>query len=116
MDERDMEAEGKDRKRKGWEIGRKKCNFWNCDFYTGCPKKCVLTVHYGVEEIIVNVRKMLKKFCANFPVFDATITLEGNLYLHCITVNNNNFPYFFHVLLNIVDKVVSSTPILGPPV
>jgi hypothetical protein len=59
-------------------------------------------VHYGVEEITVNVRKMLKKFFADFPVFDATITLEGNdvrgyLYLHCITVNNNNFPYFFHV-------------------
>jgi hypothetical protein len=30
--------------------------------YTGCPKKGVLTVHYGVEEITVNVRKMLKQF------------------------------------------------------
>jgi hypothetical protein len=29
--------------------------------YTGCPKNGVLTVHYGVEEITVNVRKMLKK-------------------------------------------------------
>jgi hypothetical protein len=28
--------------------------------YTGCPKNGVLTVHYGVEEITVNVRKMLK--------------------------------------------------------
>jgi hypothetical protein len=27
-----------------------------------CPKNGVLTVHYGVEEIAVNVRKMLKKF------------------------------------------------------
>jgi hypothetical protein len=27
-----------------------------------CPKNGVLTVHYGVEEITVNVRKMLKKF------------------------------------------------------
>jgi hypothetical protein len=27
--------------------------------YTGCPKNCVLTVHYGEEEITV---KMLKKF------------------------------------------------------
>jgi hypothetical protein len=26
------------------------------------PKNGVLTVHYGVEEIIVNVREMLKKF------------------------------------------------------
>jgi hypothetical protein len=30
--------------------------------YTGCPKNDVLTVHYGVEEIAVNVKKMLKKF------------------------------------------------------
>jgi hypothetical protein len=30
--------------------------------YTGCPKNGVLTVHYGVEEITVNARKMLKKF------------------------------------------------------
>jgi hypothetical protein len=29
---------------------------------TGCPKNGVLTVHYGVEETTVNVRKMLKKF------------------------------------------------------
>jgi hypothetical protein len=31
--------------------------------YTGCPKNGALTVHYGVEEITVNVRKMLKTFC-----------------------------------------------------
>jgi hypothetical protein len=30
--------------------------------YTGCPKNGVLTVHYGVEEITVNARKMLEKF------------------------------------------------------
>jgi hypothetical protein len=30
--------------------------------HTGCPKNGVLTVHYGVEEITVNARKMLKKF------------------------------------------------------
>jgi hypothetical protein len=29
---------------------------------TGCPKNGVLTVHYGVAEITVNVRKMFKKF------------------------------------------------------
>jgi hypothetical protein len=28
--------------------------------YTGCPKNGILTVHYGVEEITINVRKMLK--------------------------------------------------------
>jgi hypothetical protein len=31
-------------------------------FIYGCPKTGVLTVHYGVEKITVNVRKMLKKF------------------------------------------------------
>jgi hypothetical protein len=30
--------------------------------HTGCPKNGVLTVHYGIEEITVNFRKMLKKF------------------------------------------------------
>jgi hypothetical protein len=30
--------------------------------YTECPKNGVLTVHYGIEETTVNVRKMLKKF------------------------------------------------------
>jgi hypothetical protein len=29
---------------------------------TGCPKNGVLTVHYGVEEITVNARKMFKQF------------------------------------------------------
>jgi hypothetical protein len=29
--------------------------------YTGCPKNGVLTVHYGVEEPTVNVRKMFRK-------------------------------------------------------
>jgi hypothetical protein len=32
------------------------------EVYTECPKNGVLTVHYGVEEITVNIRKMLKKF------------------------------------------------------
>jgi hypothetical protein len=34
----------------------------NNSIHTGCPKNGVLTVHYGVEEITVNARKMLKKF------------------------------------------------------
>jgi hypothetical protein len=29
---------------------------------TACPKNGALPVHYGVEEITVNVRKMFKKF------------------------------------------------------
>jgi Mg2+ and Co2+ transporter CorA len=43
--------------------------------YIGCPKNGVLTVHYGVEEITVNVRKMLKKILldlfADLVVFES---------------------------------------------
>jgi hypothetical protein len=35
---------------------------FNNNAYTACPKNGVLTVHYGVEEITVNAKKMLKKF------------------------------------------------------
>jgi hypothetical protein len=37
-------------------------NYYYIKFHTGCPKNGVLTVHYGVEETTVNVRKMFKKF------------------------------------------------------
>jgi hypothetical protein len=30
--------------------------------YTGCSENGALPMHYGVEEITINVRKMLKKF------------------------------------------------------
>jgi hypothetical protein len=46
----------------------KKTFFRNCQSgvinnrYTGCPENSALPVHYGVEEITVNVRKMLKTF------------------------------------------------------
>jgi hypothetical protein len=33
----------------------------NTYVHTGCPKNGVLTVYYGLEEISVKVRKMLKK-------------------------------------------------------
>jgi hypothetical protein len=43
--------------------------------YTGCPKNGVLTVHYGVEETTVNVRKMFKKILldlfADLAVFES---------------------------------------------
>jgi hypothetical protein len=31
------------------------------DDYTGCPENGALPMHYGVEEITINVRKMFKK-------------------------------------------------------
>jgi hypothetical protein len=39
-----------------------------------CPKNSVLTVHYGVEEITVNARKMFKKLYwtfADLAVFES---------------------------------------------
>jgi hypothetical protein len=36
--------------------------FTESGWYIQVSQKGVLTVHYGVEEITVNVRKMLKKF------------------------------------------------------
>jgi hypothetical protein len=40
----------------------KKNNVTTLYMHTGWSKNGVLTVHYGVEEITVNVRKMFKKF------------------------------------------------------
>jgi hypothetical protein len=43
--------------------------------YTECPKNGVLTVHYGVEEIIVNVQKNVKQILlylfADLAVFES---------------------------------------------
>jgi hypothetical protein len=38
---------------------------------TGCPKNGVLTMHYGVEEITVNVRKNLLDLFADLAVFES---------------------------------------------
>jgi hypothetical protein len=40
----------------------RKNNVTTLYMHRGCSKNGVLTVHYGVEEITVNVRKMFKKF------------------------------------------------------
>jgi hypothetical protein len=73
-----------------------------------------LILHNGEFKSFGNRKKYFKS---------TTVTLQGNdvrVCLHCITVNNNNnnmqliflseffFPYFFHVYLNMLDKVVSS--------
>jgi hypothetical protein len=44
------------------ETAFSKKNMKTASSYTECPKNGVLTVHYGVEETTVNVRKMFKKF------------------------------------------------------
>jgi hypothetical protein len=50
---------------------------------TGCPKNGILTVHYGVEEITVNVTKMFKKYLldlfADLAVFESG-TLQVNYF------------------------------------
>jgi hypothetical protein len=45
---------------------------------TGCPKNGVLTVHNGIEEIIVNVRKMLKKFHLTYLPISRSLKVELN--------------------------------------
>jgi hypothetical protein len=43
-----------------------------------CPKNGVLTVHYGVEEMTVNVRKMLKKFYWTYLLIWRTLKVALN--------------------------------------
>jgi hypothetical protein len=45
--------------------------------HTGCPKNGVLMVHYGVEEITVNARKMLKKFYWTYLFADLAVFESG---------------------------------------
>jgi hypothetical protein len=56
--------------------------------YTGCPKNGVLTVHYGVEEITVNARKMLKKFyCTYFLIWRSlNVALNRSIILKYVYV------------------------------
>jgi hypothetical protein len=59
-----------------------------CTAYTGCPKNGVLTVHYGVEEITVNVREMLKTFYY-LPIWRSLkVALLGELFRNiCIILS-----------------------------
>jgi hypothetical protein len=54
----------------------------------GCPKNGVLTVHYGVEEINVNVREMLKTFYY-LPIWRSLkVALIGELFRNiCIILS-----------------------------
>jgi hypothetical protein len=45
---------------------------------TGCPKNGVLTVHYGVEETTVNVRKMFKKFYWTYSLIGQSLKVALN--------------------------------------
>jgi hypothetical protein len=46
--------------------------------YTGCPKNSGLTVHYGVEETTVNVRKMFKKFYWTYLLIGRSLKVALN--------------------------------------
>jgi hypothetical protein len=48
--------------------------------HTGCPKNGVLMVHYGVEEITVNARKMLKKFYWTYLFADLAVFEQVNYF------------------------------------
>jgi hypothetical protein len=54
--------------------------------YTGCPKNGVLTVHYGVEEITVNVRKIFKKFYWTYLLIwrSLKVALNRSIILKCM--------------------------------
>jgi hypothetical protein len=78
--------------------------------------------HSHYQHLILHNREFRSFGNRKSYVKSTTVTLQGNdvrvhLCLHCITVNNKIiiiflsekfFPYFFHVHLNILDKVVSS--------
>jgi hypothetical protein len=46
--------------------------------YTGCPKNSGPTVHYGVEETTVNVRKMFKKFYWTYLLIGRSLNVALN--------------------------------------
>jgi hypothetical protein len=64
--------------------------------YTGCPENGALPMHYGVEEITLNVRKMLKKFYWTYLLiwrslkmaFNRSIILK-NMYEIVMTATSN---------------------------
>jgi hypothetical protein len=46
--------------------------------HTECSKNGVLTVHYGVAEITVNVRKMFKKFYWTYLLIGRSLKVALN--------------------------------------
>jgi hypothetical protein len=52
--------------------------FYLLIIYTGCPKNSGLTVHYGVEETTVNVRKMFKKFYWTYLLIGRSLKVALN--------------------------------------
>jgi hypothetical protein len=68
---------------------------------TGCPKNGVLTVHYGVEEITVNVRKMLKKFYWTYLLIWRSLKVALNMsiilkYMYEIVMAATSHRTYYH--------------------
>jgi hypothetical protein len=73
-----------------------------------CPKNGVLTVHYGVEEITVNVRKMLKKFYWTYLHLLALNTSIILKYMYEIVMTATSSRTYYHKVQD------QSLPILNP--
>jgi hypothetical protein len=78
-------------------------------FYTGCPKNGVLTVHYGVEQITVNARKMLKKFYWTYFLIWRSLNVALNrsiilkyMYEIVMTATSNRTYYLYYLCLHCI--------------
>jgi ABC-type transport system involved in multi-copper enzyme maturation permease subunit len=67
---------------------------------TGCPKNGVLTVLYGVEEITVKVRKMLKKFYWTYLLHwrYLKVHLTGQLFRNICIKLSWQLPLIVHII------------------
>jgi hypothetical protein len=78
-----------------------------------CPKNGVLTVHYGVEEIAVNVRKMLKKFYSTYFLIWPSLKVALNTsiilkYMYEIVMTATSSRTYYHKVQD------QSLPIYNP--
>jgi hypothetical protein len=81
--------------------------------YTGCPKNGVLTMHYGVEEITVNVKKMFKKFYWTYLLIWRSLKVALNTsiilkYMYEIVVTATSNGTYYHKVQD------QSLPIFNP--
>jgi hypothetical protein len=54
---------------------------------TGCPENGALPMHYGVEEITINVRKMLKKFYWTYLLIWRSLKVAHDNYFEINVLN-----------------------------
>jgi hypothetical protein len=61
--------------------------FLQLESTTECPKNGVLTVHYGVEETTVNVRKMFKKLYWTYLLIWRSLKMAQENYFEIYVLN-----------------------------